>query len=124
VAFDWMAQDSERGTADRSRGGPACLEADVKGYVIAEVEVTDPAGFEEYRALVPGSLEAYGGRFVVRGGQVASLEGGWEPKRLVILEFDSFDQARAWYESDQYGPARELRQRTANTRLILVEGVG
>jgi uncharacterized protein (DUF1330 family) len=95
----------------------------MKGYIIAEVEVTDPAGFEEYRGMVPGTIAAFGGRYVVRGGRVASLEGGWEPKRLVILEFDSFEQAKAWYESEHYGPARELRQRTANTRLIAVEGV-
>ena len=96
----------------------------MKGYVIAEVEVTDPAGFEEYRQMVPATIAEWGGRYLVRGGRVESLEGGWEPKRLIVLEFDSLEQAHAWWDSQTYRPARDLRQKTARTRLIAIEGVG
>ena len=91
-------------------------------YVIAEVEVTDPATYEEYRKLVPPTLAKYGGKFLVRGGAVESKEGGWEPKRLVVLEFASMEQARQWYHSPEYAPALALRQKAARSRLLLVEG--
>ena len=96
----------------------------MKGYVIAEVEVTDPAGFEEYRQMVPATVAEYGGRFIVRGGRVEGLEGDWQPKRLVVLEFDSLERAKEWWDSQAYRPARDLRQKTARTRLIAVEGIG
>ena len=63
-------------------------------YVVAEVEVTDPAVYEEYRKLVPSTIAKYGGKYLVRGGAVDVKEGGWQPKRLVVLEFASMDQAR------------------------------
>ena len=66
------------------------------GYVVAEVEVTDSAVYEEYRKLVPATVAKYGGKYLVRGGAVERKEGGWEPKRLVVLEFASMDQARKW----------------------------
>jgi uncharacterized protein (DUF1330 family) len=92
-------------------------------YVIAEVEVTDPAGFEEYRKGVPATIAAYGGRYVARGGTLESLEGGWTPKRLVILEFPSMAQAKAWYGSDDYRDLMALRQRTSKSRVVLGEGL-
>ncbi|MEE8556834.1 MAG: DUF1330 domain-containing protein [Myxococcota bacterium] len=92
------------------------------GYIIAEVEVTDPEGFEEYRRHVPDTLAAYGGRFVVRGGSVETLEGDWAPRRVVVLEFDSVDRAREWWSSSEYAEPKALRQAAAKTRLILVEG--
>jgi uncharacterized protein (DUF1330 family) len=67
------------------------------GYVIAEVTVTDPLGFEEYRRLVPSTIARYGGRYVVRGGKTETLEGDWQPTRLVVLEFDSVERARQWW---------------------------
>jgi uncharacterized protein (DUF1330 family) len=91
-------------------------------YVIAEVEVTDPVAYEEYRKLVPPTLAKYGGKFLVRGGAVESKEGGWEPKRLVVLEFASMDEARKWYASPEYAPALALRHKAARSRLLLVEG--
>lgn len=91
-------------------------------YVVAEVEVTDPATYEEYRKLVPPTIAKYGGKFLVRGGAVESKEGGWEPKRLVVLEFPSMDQARKWYASPEYAPALALRSKAARSRLVLVEG--
>lgn len=92
------------------------------GYVVAEVEVTDPATYEEYRKLVPATVAKYGGKFLVRGGAIESKEGGWEPKRLVVLEFASLEQARKWYHSPEYAPALALRGRAARSKVLLVEG--
>lgn len=91
-------------------------------YVIAEVDVTDQALYEEYRKLVPETIERYGGRFLVRGGAIESKEGGWQPKRLVVIEFASMEQARAWYESPEYAPLLAVRHEAAASKLVLVEG--
>ena len=95
----------------------------MSAYVIAEVEVTDPGKFEEYRKLVPPTIEAFGGRYVVRGGAIDGREGSWQPKRIVVIEFDDMERAKAWHDSDLYAPARALREASANTRMIVVEGV-
>jgi len=92
-------------------------------YVIAELEVTEPSGFEDYRKAVPASIAAYGGRYLARGGALESLEGGWAPKRMVILEFPSLAQAKAWYTSPEYRELLRLRQRTAKSKVVLLEGV-
>ncbi|MEK6244230.1 MAG: DUF1330 domain-containing protein [Pseudomonadota bacterium] len=92
-------------------------------YVIAEVNVTDPGLYDEYRKLVPATVEKYGGRFAVRGGKVESKEGGWAPARFVVLEFPTMEQARKWYHSPEYAPALALRLKAANAKVILVEGV-
>ena len=91
-------------------------------YVIGEIEVTDPQVYEEYRRQVPAVVAKYGGRFIVRGGAVEPLEGGWSPKRVVALEFPSMEQARSWYHSPEYAPLVALRQRASRGRLVLVEG--
>ena len=91
-------------------------------YVIADVNVTDPKLYEDYKKLVPATVEKYGGRFAVRGGKVDAKEGGWAPARLVVLEFPSMEKARAWYDSPEYAPALALRLKAANAKLILVEG--
>lgn len=91
-------------------------------YVIAEVDVTDPATYEEYRKLVPPTIARHGGKFLVRGGAVETKEGGWQPKRLVVLEFASMDQARKWYHSPEYAPALALRLKAARSKVLLVEG--
>jgi uncharacterized protein (DUF1330 family) len=95
----------------------------MKGYIIADVEIHDPEAYADYRAAVPATLEAYGGRFIARGGETEVLEGDWQPKRIVVLEFDSPEQARAWYESEEYRDPKALRQRTSTASLILVSGV-
>ncbi len=95
----------------------------MSAYVIAEIEVTDPETFEEYRKLVPPSIEAFGGRYVVRGGAIDSREGGWQPKRMVVIEFDDAARAKAWHDSDLYAPARSLREASTRTRMIVVEGI-
>lgn len=94
----------------------------MSAYVIAEVNVTDPKLYDEYRKLVPATVEKYGGRFAVRGGAVEAKEGGWMPARIVVLEFPSMEKARAWYHSPEYAPALALRHKAANAKLILVEG--
>ena len=92
-------------------------------YVIAEVNVTDPTLYDEYRKRVPATLEKYGGRFAVRGGAVEPKEGGWAPARFVVVEFPTMELARKWYHSPEYAPALALRHKAANARLILVEGI-
>jgi len=92
-------------------------------YVIADLEVTDPARFAEYRQRVPATLAAYGGRFLVRGGEHDVAEGSWRPRRLVVLEFPSLAQARRWYESEEYREPKALRLAASNTNLVFVDGV-
>jgi uncharacterized protein (DUF1330 family) len=92
-------------------------------FVIAEVDVHDTALFEEYRKLVPPTIAKYGGRYVVRGGATESKEGGWAPKRVVVLEFPTMERAREWYHSPDYAAALAMRLKAAKTRMILVEGV-
>ena len=92
-------------------------------YVVVEVEVLDAERYETYKRMVPPSLAAYGGRFVVRGGAAETLEGEWSPKRLVIVEFPSLERAKAWWGSPEYAEAKALRQATARTQMIVVEGV-
>lgn len=92
------------------------------GYVIAEVDVHDAALFEEYRKLVPATIASYGGKYLVRGGATDSKEGGWQPKRLVVLEFASADQARKWYHSPEYAPVLAMRLKAAKSKMVIVEG--
>ena len=92
-------------------------------YVINDMEVTDPQLLDEYRKLSPATVERYGGRFLARGGQVETLEGTWSPKRLVILEFPSIAQAKAWVNSPEYAPARRVRQKASRSNIVVVEGV-
>jgi uncharacterized protein (DUF1330 family) len=94
----------------------------VPAYVIGDIDVHDPETYREYVALVPGTLEPFGGRFVVRGGAHESLEGDWRPRRLVVLEFPSADHARRWYASEGYVKAMAIRRRAATGNLVLVEG--
>ncbi len=91
-------------------------------YVLVQVDVTDPETYEQYKPLVPPTIAQYGGRFVVRGGKTESLEGSWSPKRLVVVEFPSVEQAKKWWSSSEYAPAKALRQRSAKTEMIVIEG--
>ena len=92
-------------------------------YVINDMEVTDPQLLDEYKKLSPATVIQYGGRFLARGGKTEVLEGDWSPKRVVILEFPSLAQAKAWVNSPEYAPAREVRQKAARSNIIVVEGV-
>jgi uncharacterized protein (DUF1330 family) len=92
-------------------------------YVIVDVTVNNPEEYAEYRALSGPSVEQYGGTFIARGGAVTALEGDWTPQRLVIIEFPSVDAARRWWDSPEYTVAKQIRYRTADSRMIVVEGV-
>jgi uncharacterized protein (DUF1330 family) len=95
----------------------------MSAYVIVEVNVIDGERYEGYKRLVPPSLEPYGGRFVVRGGRTETIEGEWSPERLVVIEFPTLAKAKAWWNSPEYAEAKTLRQATARTKMIMVEGV-
>jgi uncharacterized protein (DUF1330 family) len=91
-------------------------------YIIAEVDVFDQELFEKYQQLVPPTVAAHGGRFLVRGGALERLEGDRSPVRVVIIEFEDSAKAAQWWNSPEYGEAKRLRQRSARTEMILVEG--
>ena len=90
-------------------------------YVIGEIDVTDPAMYDEYRKRVLATVQKFQGRFLARGGRGEALEGA-APKRVVVLEFPSYAQALEWYRSSEYAPLITLRQRASQGRLLLVEG--
>jgi uncharacterized protein (DUF1330 family) len=92
-------------------------------YLVADIEVTDPEGYAEYRRTVGASIAAFGGRFLARGGRTESLEGTWQPKRLVIVEFASMERLQAWYESPEYAPALALRKHASVSSLVMTEGI-
>ena len=92
-------------------------------YVVVEINVTDPVAYERYKVLAPPSIAVYGGRYLVRGAPVECLEGGWRPPRFVLLEFPDAERARAWWSSADYAPAKALRHASAETEMVLVEGV-
>ena len=95
----------------------------MKGYVIFQESVFDQVEFDRYKTMSPKSIEAFGGRFVVRGGPVEPLEGEFTFERVVVIEFPSVDAARAWYESDEYADAKALRLKISSGQAVLVEGV-
>ena len=92
-------------------------------YVIAETDVHDAEQYERYKAASPGAIAAGGGRFIVRGGGIAVLEGDWRPKRLVLLEFEDLEAAKRWYDSPEYQEARRLREGAATLHIVAVEGL-
>lgn len=95
----------------------------MSAYVVVDIEVTDPERYGDYKKLAPAAVALYGGKYLARGGQVEVLEGDWTPGRLVILEFESAEKAKAWLESPEYGPARALRHQTSKTNMVVVAGV-
>lgn len=92
-------------------------------YVIVDITVTDSLGYEEYKRLAPAAVALYGGKYIARGGKCETLEGDWQPQRLVILEFENMEKAKAWLNSAEYRPARALRHRYARSNMVVVEGV-
>lgn len=92
-------------------------------YVIVDIDVHDPAGYEEYKKLAPAGVAAYGGTYIARGGKVETLEGDWSSSRLVILEFENVERAKQWLNSPEYAPARKLRHQYATSKMIVVEGL-
>jgi uncharacterized protein (DUF1330 family) len=91
-------------------------------YVIADITITNPEGYAPYRKLAGESTAKFGGKFIVRGGAVESLEGGWNPSRVVIIEFPSMEAARNWYNCPEYQEALKIRVENSTGRLIMVEG--
>ena len=92
-------------------------------YVIVEIDVVDPVGYEEYKNLASASVLRHGGKYIVRGGATEVLEGDWNPKRIVLLEFESMQRAKDWLNCEEYREPRKMRHRTARTNMILVDGV-
>lgn len=95
----------------------------MSAYVISDVEILDSGLIAEYRALAQDSIAKHGGRYLARGGAVEAVEGGWNPKTLIIVEFPDMARARAWYRSPDYAEALKIRERALNRRLIFVEGL-
>jgi uncharacterized protein (DUF1330 family) len=95
----------------------------VPAYIIVETDIHDPEQYELYKQASPAAVAAGGGRFIVRGGELAVLEGDWQPKRLVLLEFPDLDAAKQFYESPEYQAAKRLREGAAALRMVAVEGV-
>jgi len=91
-------------------------------YILVDITINDPQTYERYKLLTPASIAAYHGRYLVRGGRTEVLEGDWEPSRLVILEFPGVEEAKAWWDSEEYAAAKALRQSCAATEMLLVEG--
>ena len=93
------------------------------GYVIADVTVTNPTQYEEYRKWSTEAMRVHAAEICVRGGQSAMLEGDWTPGRLVVLKFPTFEAAQAFYDTPEYRKARAAREGAAIMRMVCVEGV-
>jgi uncharacterized protein (DUF1330 family) len=94
----------------------------VRAFIVVDITIHDPVVYEQYKELAPAGIAAYGGKYLVRGARTTTLEGTWNPKRFVILEFPSAEKARAWWNSDEYAEAKALRHSCATTQMLLVEG--
>lgn len=92
-------------------------------YVFVEIDIYDQELYEEYKKMTPNTIKDFDGKFLVRGGHAEHLEGDWNPERVVILEFPSAERAREWWESETYTSARLVRQRAAETKMIILEGM-
>jgi uncharacterized protein (DUF1330 family) len=95
----------------------------MSAYVIVEIEVVDPIGYEEYKKQDGATVHKYGGKYIIRGGKAEVIERDWNPKRIVVLQFDSLERAKEWLHCEEYREPRKIRHRTAKTKMILVEGV-
>ncbi|GAC1566458.1 MAG: DUF1330 domain-containing protein [Ktedonobacteraceae bacterium] len=93
------------------------------GYIVADIDIKDPDEYQKYAQLTAGTLELYGGKFLVRGGQPETIEGDWKAKRVVILEFPSVEQAKTWYNSPEYTAIMGMRHRSTISNIIIVHGV-
>ena len=92
-------------------------------YVIVDIKVTDPDTYQRYVEVAPSTIEHYGGRYVVRGGAAEKLEGDWDPNRVVVLEFESVEQAKAWWASEEYREPKALRQSASTANMVVVQGL-
>ncbi len=92
-------------------------------YIIARVDVTDPEKYEGYKERIPAAVTKFGGRFIVRGGNIITLEGPEETRRVIVIEFPSLDQAQAFYDSEDYQAAKKFRDGAAEAQFLAIEGV-
>ena len=92
-------------------------------YVVVDINVTDPATYEDYKKLAAPTVELYGGKYIARGGKTEPLEGDWAPARLVILQFDSIEQAKTWLNSPEYSEVKKIRHQSAATQMVAIEGI-
>jgi len=95
----------------------------MSAYVIVEIDVTDPVGYEEYKKHAAATVHRHGGKYIARGGKTEVLEGDWKPNRIVVLQFESMERAKEWLNCEEYREPRKMRHRTAKTNMIVVEGV-
>jgi len=95
----------------------------MSAYIIVEIEVTDPVGYEKYKNLAGATVEKYDGKYIVRGGKTEVLEGDWQPKRIVVLEFPTMKRAKEWLNCEEYREPRKMRHATAKTNMLVIEGV-
>lgn len=95
----------------------------MSAYVIVDIEIHDPVRYEDYKKLVSPTIAAHGGRYLARGGKTVVLEGTFSPKRAVILEFDTVEAARGWWDAPDYAEAKRLRQEIATTNAVIIEGL-
>jgi uncharacterized protein (DUF1330 family) len=95
----------------------------MSAYIIVEIEIIDPVGYKEYKNQAAATVHKYGGKYIARGGKTEVLEGDWNPKRIVVLQFESMERAKEWLNCEEYREPRKMRHRTAKTNMILVEGV-
>jgi uncharacterized protein (DUF1330 family) len=110
-------------SADTMPDSPSTNSAQIpKAYVIAEVEVRDTAAYEDYTLAVVPIVAQYGGRYIVRGGQIESVEGSDPSGRVVVIEFPHFADAQAFLSSEEYRPVADIRHKTAISRIMIVEG--
>jgi uncharacterized protein (DUF1330 family) len=116
-------RDSMMNLKNRSSNASHDGRKTMVAYVISDVAIRDPVLVERYRSLAQASIAKHGGRYVVRGGAVEPVEGGWMPEHIVIVEFPTMDKAREWYRSPDYAEALAVRQTALDRRLIFVEGV-
>ncbi len=91
-------------------------------YLFADINVTDTAAFDDYRGKVGPLVEKYGGKYLVRGGNSEKVEGDWSPTRLVVIEFENMERAKAFYFSGEYKPVMEIRKRASTGNVLLVDG--
>jgi uncharacterized protein (DUF1330 family) len=94
----------------------------MSAYIMVDVTINNPEEYEAYKLLTPASIKAYNGKFIVRGATTETLEGNWQHGRIVILEFPTVERAKEWWNSDEYAVAKAIRQRSATTNMILLEG--
>lgn len=94
----------------------------MSAYIIVDIQVNDPERYEDYKSMAQATVSAFDGEYIVRGGTAERLEGDWEPRRVVVLRFPDLARAKEWWASDDYAPAKALRNETADSRMIVVEG--